>query len=361
MKILEHYSEWNELMEWCIRSKVKVVKEGKGYGKHKNKTTSIGEAFISEGAKTVQLLVKMPGKWDRAEQFKFFLDGEPDYTQDSNLVAVAMKQLYGYWKPQALSEKEKSAVGSASPILGYNEKLSGGRYTAYEYDLKSAYSWGMIQDLPDVDGECRLDGILGEDEIGFNTHPRNNGTRVLVAEFEKGKKCKWIFKKKESPYKPFVEKYFKKKEQAKSKREKMRYKAYLNVVVGQLQNHNPFVRACIVGRINNRISSAIDENTLMWNTDAIISLTKRDDLELGDEIGMWSIKHEGKFAYIGHNYQWNNEVPGWRGIPKAWFPPDFDLLKDEVPDRQNPYIFSWETGMVSENEYYHSKFVEEDK
>jgi hypothetical protein len=43
-----------------------VVKEGKGYGKYKNKTTTIGEAFIQETATKVKLLVKAPGHWDRA-------------------------------------------------------------------------------------------------------------------------------------------------------------------------------------------------------------------------------------------------------------------------------------------------------
>lgn len=93
----------------------------------------------------------------------------------------------------------------------------------------------------------------------------------------------------------------------------------------------------------------------MWNTDSIISLVKRDDLELGSEIGQWSIKHQGEFAYIGSTYQWNDEIPGWRGIPKAWFPKGFDILKDEAPDRCNPYLFDWETGMISVNKYYEEK------
>lgn len=350
MKVIEHYSEWNEKIQWCINSHMKVCKEGKGYGKHKNKTTTVGEVFISEGAKTVQMIIKEPGRWKQAETYVFYLDGEPDYTRDSNIVAAAMRALYKCWRPSPLNDKEKGAVGSASPVLGYNKEKSGKRYhDVWEYDLKSAYSWGMLQDLPDVDKPCRS-GVLEEEEIGFNTYIRDDGARILTTEFEAGKKCRWIFKSMKSPYKEFVEKYYAKKENATSKREKAVMKAYLNVVVGQLQNVNPFVRACIVNRVNKRIEAAIDENTLMWNTDAIVSLGKRDDLPLGDGIGEWSIKHSGDFAYIGSTYQWNDDIPGWRGIPKVWFPKNFDILKDEAPVRRNLYTFSWETGLITENE-----------
>lgn len=77
----------------------------------------------------------------------------------------------------------------------------------------------------------------------------------------------------------------------------------------------------------------------MWNTDSIISRVERKDLELGTEIGDWSLKHIDDFAYIGMTYQWGKEIPGWRGIPKAWFPDDFDILKDPAPERNNPYVF----------------------
>ena len=145
-----------------------------------------------------------------------------------------MKQLYAIWKPKQMTKKEISIVGSASPILGYNKNYSGKRQKAWEYDLKSAYSWGMLQDLPDVDGEMRENSELNNDEIGFNVFIREDGQRVLQTAFAAGTYCRWIFKKKSSPYKPFVMKYYKAKENAKTKKEKSIAKAYLNVVIGQL-------------------------------------------------------------------------------------------------------------------------------
>lgn len=235
MKILEDYSEWNSLIETLKEKKIRIVKEGKGYGKYKNKTTTIKEAFVSEGAKTVEMLWKAPGSWDRAEKIVFYLDGEPDYGRDSNIVAQAMRELNACWKIKELTGREISICGSASPILGHNKERSGKRYIAYEYDVKSAYSWGMLQELPDVNGECRMNDILQEGEIGFNTWIRDSdGARILEAEFEVGAKCRWIFKAIKSPYERFVLKYYKKKECATDKKEKARMKAFLNVVVGQM-------------------------------------------------------------------------------------------------------------------------------
>ena len=45
---------------------------------------------------------------------------------------------------------------------------------------------------------------------------------------------------------------------------------------------------------------------------------------------------------VGSNYQWNYEVPTYRGIPKGWWAQngkEFDLLKVEIPQGGNIYHF----------------------
>ena len=107
--------------------------------------------------------------------------------------------------------------------------------------------------------------------------------------------------------------------------------------MGNLQNHNPFYRATVVSRANNLIKSLIDENTIYSNTDSIVSLVERHDLPLSKDIGGWKVENKGEFAFIGFNYQWNKEKPHYRGIPRSWFPKNYDILTDELPTCGNIY------------------------
>ena len=106
-----------------------------------------------------------------------------------------------------------------------------------------------------------------------------------------------------------------------------------------MQNRNPYIRANIIGLCNDKIKSLIDKNTLYANTDSIVSLIERPELELGDNIGQWKVEHRGKFAYIDYSYQWNETCPSIRGKPKEYFPEGFDLLTDDLPVCNNIYRF----------------------
>ena len=83
----------------------------------------------------------------------------------------------------------------------------------------------------------------------------------------------------------------------------------------------------------------MDEDTLLCSTDSLVSKRKRDDLEIGTEIGQFKLEHEGDFCYDGMNYQWNLEIPTYRGIPKSWFKKGWDIAKDKVPKFGNLYSF----------------------
>ena len=77
----------------------------------------------------------------------------------------------------------------------------------------------------------------------------------------------------------------------------------------------------------------------MWNTDAIYSVVPRLDIDVGSEIGQFKAEYYREFAQKSNNYQKDWEQPHYRGTNRTWFGPKFDLLKDELPTKeQNIYI-----------------------
>ena len=233
---------------------------------------------------------------------------------------------------------------SASPILGYNPKYSGKRVEAWGYDINSAYA-SVILDDEWIDTSKKPEAkMIEEGEVGFdlNCNIKREGYSI------------WVFKK--CPVPDSVKRYFRKHYQAKKIAgnmykatkhksyllEKQKEKDMLNFPIGCLQNKNPWIRAWIVGKTNERIESLIDEDTLFWNTDSIVSKRRRYDIEenLGDELGQWKLEHSGVVAYIGNNYQWNTDIPTYRGVPKSWFPVGYDLLIHGAPPCGN--VLEWD-------------------
>ena len=194
--------------------------------------------------------------------------------------------------------------------------------------MNSAYSYAMIQDMPDTSVPPKAK-VIGAGEIGFDVNGNRQTSGYSI----------YVFRLIESPFKKFVQTYYDKKNKAKTKAERRRAKEYLNFCVGFLQNRDPFTRAQIVGLANDLILSLIDENTLYCNTDSIVCLKEREDLKLGDNIGEWKIEHRGDFAYVGFNYQWNLDKPSIRGKTKSYFKDNWDILKDELPECNNSYYF----------------------
>lgn len=223
---------------------------------------------------------------------------------------------------------------STSPFIWWSEKYDRTEQQAIDYDMNSAYAYAMLGDMPDTKGVSSVDivcynsGIVKEDELGFDV----SGNLVDTGCF-----ALYKFKRMKSPFKKFVEYYYTLKSTATNKEARKHAKNILNMSVGFLQRVNPFLRATIVSRANKFIQSLMDENTIYCNTDCIISLSPRNDLKLGDGVGEWKIENQGSFRYVGSNYQWNGEVPTYRGIPKKWFKKGFNILTDEIPYNGNVY------------------------
>lgn len=234
---------------------------------------------------------------------------------------------------------ENLDIGSAKPLLYKNDKYEEQRVDAIGYDLNSAYAYAMTQQMPDTSVKPYT-GNVKPGYIGFR-ETENHGLIPVSEGFSL-----YVFPLMESPFKRFVDNWYKKKLNGDKKA-----KGVLTYSVGYLQKVNPYLRATIIGYCNNYIKSLMDENTIYCNTDSLVSLKPRDEFKIGKQLGEWKIEHQGKFAFKGFNYQWNDEVPSYRGIPKSWFKDGWDILKDDLPVNQNIYVFDKSKCEILEKEF----------
>lgn len=321
--------EMNELLA-NIKTTRQII-----YEDPNERTGGIGyKAYIVQKLSKIEVTVKLGSQ---VATYVCKLDGSEDDTSEANgLEAFRIGQHY-YKVPEY-----SSRPFSARALLWYNKNYERQRVNAYMYDINSAYATVMAtKRFPDTSVTPQAK-VVGKDEIGFN------GDGELIHE---GGFAYWVFPLMESPYKKFVETWYSKKKNAKNKKEKTKAKAVLNYYVGMLQRHNCFLRAFIVNSCNELIKNLIDpETTLMSNTDSIVSTKPLPNLKVGEELGEWKMK-TGCIAYIGNNYQWNDEIPKYRGVPKGWFKKDFDILTDKIPSFGNIYTLNKEILQVTEVHY----------
>lgn len=306
-------------LHYCYENKHIEYRE-----KHKGETFG-NRAFIVDRLKNFEITYKY-GDNPCTYIFDKSSGDTEDHQQITGLEAYRVLSMYAHIN-KVIDSKE-DAPFSAKGLLWKNKKYEGQRVQAICYDMNSAYSYAMIQDMPDTSVPPKAK-VIGAGEIGFDVNGNRQTSGYSI----------YVFRLMESPFKKFVQTYYDKKNNAKTKAERRKAKEYLNFCVGFLQNRDPFTRAQIVGLANDLILSLIDENTLYCNTDSIVCLKEREDLKLGDNIGEWKIEHRGDFAYVGFNYQWNLDKPSIRGKTKSYFKDNWDILKDELPECNNSYYF----------------------
>lgn len=256
--------------------------------------------------------------------------------------------------------------GSAKAILTKRRDVDRKRIpNCYAYDVNSAYGKAMTMDMPDTreimaehrevhDGEIGFINIERKTFDGFDQAEGQALQMVLAGEGM----ASYIFPAMPSPFTGFAVKWYERKFTATNRYDKILAKEMVNYAVGYLQhnNINPFLRAAVVEYANRLIMSVFDENTIFCNTDSIVSTKRRDDLDVGNEMGQFKIEHEGSFASKDFNYQWNMEIPVYRGVPKSWFPKGWDILKDSVPPSNN----EWELDKIN-LKLYNYKETQNDK
>lgn len=249
----------------------------------------------------------------------------------------AYRVMSKYYHVPSYKDDEEVMGMSASPLLWRNKKYDGTRNgNVIGYDMNSAYGFGLLSDMPNTKDGYNA-GYIKDGEIGFVEIPKVNYRNEVVMSLTPiySGFSKYKFPLMESPFKKFVETWYNKKMEGVSKA-----KEVLNYSVGYLQLVNPFLRATVIGSCNSLIESLIDENALYCNTDSIVTLKPIKSLVIGKNIGEWKIEKKGNFAFRGYNYQWNDEKPSYRHIPRKWFKDGFDILVDRVPNEGNEYKFN---------------------
>lgn len=291
-------------------------------------------AYIDDRLKYFDLLYTIGGQ--RA-LFRFVKDGMRQTEKIAGEEAFRCLNLY-YKVPRLnqFCDKSKADYMSASPFLWYNKRYEGQRVQAWEYDQNSAYSAAMLKPMPDTSVPMRSGIIEKGKEVGYIELPKDKDANSMrLAAIYEGF-SEYIFPLMPSPFGGFVKTWYAKKQDPKTKD---KAKGVLNYAIGYLQICNVFLRASILTYCEDYIKSCMDENTIYCNTDSIVSLKPRPDLDIGDGVGQWKCDAQGDFAFVGFNYQWGKEPPTYRGVPKSWFPRGWDILKDEIPHFGNLYYF----------------------
>lgn len=351
------YKEFNKHLKFCQENRLLAPSESWA------KLQRIPMVYYTIRVLYTRIILKYQGNGHKYTEYIFNLDGGTKTQQISGLRTFNLLQrmsnkgvvdLSNNWKYFDF-EYNQWKVGQIAGLIYFNPKYNGQRLdNCYEYDRNNSYSAAMLEDIPNTKVEPRMYGEVRKGEIGFREMRRGYTDEIyLYAVFEEGKLADYIYPAIESPFKKFVEYYYKKREVAKTASEQEKMKQILNYSIGYIRRKNPFVHSCILSRARYYIEDLIDENTLYSNTDSIVSLGRRVDLDkkLGHNIGDFKIKHKGQFAYNESGYQWNKEIPSVRGRSKNWFknafPNGFDLLKDTLPYIEaNKYIYNEEKGVI---------------
>lgn len=247
---------------------------------------------------------------------------------------------YGYTKKlkftkYKVSQKVTWDIKVASGIGLIDETQINKPLKCWSYDLNSSFPAAMLKPMPDTRQKPRYDDLVGPNEMGFYY----DGS-ITVKE---GSYAQIIFPLIESPFKPYIEKYYlNKKNSTGLNRRKWKY--YLNIPTGILALHNIFLRNAVVGYANLEIQKYIDDNTVYCNVDCIVSTKERTDLPIGKEIGMFKQEKYGDFKYKGIGiYQWGNEVH-YQGL-KGQYLTDISDISDYAQNLENgfKYKFNKET------------------
>lgn len=239
-------------------------------------------------------------------------------------------------------------VLSSSPLVWSNKDFEGRRVDAVCYDVNGAYGWALEKPIPDTSKGFERDRMLKDGEIGFivdgSVPSIGFGKRLRMVE---SGYANFAFPSMPSPYLPFVDRWYKVKRKARKKSDRVLAKNVINESIGYLQLVNPFIRATVVERCNNRMRALMDGDTIYMNTDSICSARPRD-LKVTKEMGDFKIEHQGEVAIRGSCYQWGMDLPTYRGVPKKWFREfaerngrPWDILSDPVPGDGNDWGFDF--------------------
>lgn len=322
-------AEFNKMIKWAIEHSP----YGLFYGNYLTFKERKGKSFIWENDVTIHLTTMYK---KQVIEYVFRMDG--GLLPPKNAINI-WKDFSKKFKTPKYHKTKEEALFSASPFMYYNEEYENQRVTAIGYDLNSAYGNAVINaDIPDTSRFIQCEKVKNG-WIGFT----ENGEIVHEGKFAY-MQFPIMTPEQKKPIVEYFQYWWEKKLNAETKEDKLDAKSHLNIVVGYWQKYNCFMRAAIVGYVNDYIKGIIHDrdDVLMCNTDSIVCLNEIKELKIGKDLGEWKIEHKGEFAYIGFNYQWNKDKPAYRGISSAWFKKEYDILIDGIPEQNNIYYFDKE-------------------
>ena len=218
----------------------------------------------------------------------------------------------------------------------------------YVYDKNSAYLSILKNGFyPDVDSGDLGCGYVKEDEIGFNVF----GDMVILTKDKEWADVKFKRKKSIGLIK-FANSGYSKLGLYKANGERERaaeLKQAIVACIGIIRNHNIWFYAYIINTCRYEMESLINENTLICNTDSIMSIGERKDLSIGKKLGQFKIEYEQvNFIHRGTNYKIydkdNLYKLSYRGYNKASqneslfeqkvsvYEPDFTFIQNNIGD-----------------------------
>ena len=240
-------------------------------------------------------------------------------------------------------------IASAAPLIGYSPEHDRENNYVWVYDTLSAYAEPLLSIIPDT-RKKRYNSIIKPGEVGF----LQVGARGLVLCEDPGEYADVVCPVMPSPYNEFARRWFDRKQNAKTPEDKLKAKSILTFAIGYLQRTNPLLRCWVVEKCNKKILSLLDDDSILWNTDAIYSLRPRDDIKIGENIGDFRLEYVGELEHKGCNYHKKNSGEySVRGVPKSWFS-DENILTDELPTKtgENMYYFDKEKFKLCINSKY---------
>lgn len=239
---------------------------------------------------------------------------------DGNKIMQKAKGYYSFLQKLTFKKKwYKKDYGTEVQYSYVNDKYEDTLLkNIYVYDMSMAFLSIVGKGFyPKTDGEEFGPGMVEENQIGFNS------ILGYLEVVETGYFASYRFEK---AYEPKLKKWaldkFNQRKLLKSQGKDLEAAELKSAVVsalGILSNHNIFYRAYITGSISNYIRSLIDENTLIANTDSIISIGPRPDLDIGKGLGQFKIEQEDKYMiYEGSNYIIYNEPERKNILVNKW-------------------------------------------
>lgn len=283
--------------------------------------------------------------YKQAETFSLYKHVEEIEYVDQNRAKKQANGFYtAYFKPLFPNiDIPKEQYKCEGGLFWSNEETDGKHWHGvYAYDKNSAYL-SILKDgiYPDVESGDLGPGFVTADCVGYE---KNFETIVLL---EEGDWADIRFKKAFSPkLKKWANDIYARlgllkaagKEGDNEKRwEADMLKQAIVACIGTIRNHNIWFYSYIVGTCRHLMEELIDEDTLICNTDSIISKRKRDDLDIGNKLGQFKVEYEDISCYHNStNYKLYKEKEVYkivqRGKKKA------EVTEETVEDSSQGHI-----------------------